>query len=172
MKVPASLFSCVLALTLAACFGEARSSAAGTVGLRSSHASGDSGTAPGSSPSASVGPLEVIPVDTLLAERSARDGQIVGVDGDVLAGEGFAQLCLFLDVAPEVHCDPHIVLTGLIPAETLASLEFFSARNLWYGYVTVVGRFHASGADGRPTVEIHQIQVPQGAFPGHLDARA
>ena len=170
---PASLLVTYLfALTLAACSGVARTPAAGTGGLPSSLASGDPGTSPGPSTSASVGPLEVMPVDTLLAEAGARDGQIVAVDGDVLADQGSARLCLFLDVAPEVRCDPHIGLTGTIPADTLASLEFFRARSLWYGYVTVVGRFHASGADGRPTVEIHQIQVPQGAFPGHLDARA
>lgn len=170
---PASLlFTCVLALTLAACSWVARSPAAGTVGLPSSIASGDPGTSSGSAASASVGPLEVIPVDTLLAEASARDGQIVAVDGDVLADQESAQLCLFLDVAPEVHCDPHIGLTGTIPAETMASLEYFRARNLWYGYVTVIGRFDASGADGQPTVEIHQIHVPRAAFPRHLDARA
>lgn len=155
---------CVLALTLAACSGVARSPAAGTLGLPSSPASGAPSASSGAATSPSA-PLEVIPVDTLLAEASARDGQIVAVDGDVLADRETAHLCLFLDVAPEIHCDPRIALTGTIPAETLASLEFYRARNLWFGYVTVVGTFHASGADGQPTIVIHEIYLTPSGVP-------
>jgi hypothetical protein len=163
--VPLSLVSGLLAVTLAACAGVASSPAAGTLALPSSLASGASSPSSGSASSPSGGSREVIPVDELLAEASAHDGQIVAVDGDVLADRGSAHLCSFLDVAPEIHCDPRIRLTGTIPADTLASLEFYPARNLWYGYVVVIGTFDASGADGQPTVEIHEIFLTPSGVP-------
>lgn len=104
-------------------------------------------------------PREVIGVDTVLAEATARDGQVVAVDGDFLADQGSAQLCSFLVVSPELRCDGRIGLTGTVPAETLATLEFFRARGLWHGYVTVIGTFRASGADGQPTIEIDEIYL-------------
>jgi len=155
--VAASVVVGVLALTLAACSGATTSPSAASPALDSSPTNRSPGASSDSAPAPTVGLLGDTTVDTLLAEATARDGQIVAVSGSFVADEGSAQLCVDLEVSPEQRCDGRIGLTGAVPAETLASLEFYRARNLWHGYVTVVGTFRASGADGQPTIEIDEI---------------
>jgi hypothetical protein len=35
-------------------------------------------------------------------------------------------------------------------------------KKMWWGYVTVTGTFRASGADGRPVIELGEVSLVEG----------
>ena len=117
-------------------------------------------------PSAPSGdPAAAIDVDALLADATARDGQTVRVTGNFLADEGSAQLCALLMESYPPQCGGGVRLTGEVPADTLAALDTTKEpdlKKMWWGFVTVTGTFHASGDDGRPTLEIETIALQEG----------
>ena len=129
--------------------------------LDSSPASQPPGSPSASTPASTTGFLGDTTVDELLAEAATLDGRVVAVSGSFVADEGSAQLCSDMVVAPESEqrCDGRIGLTGTIPAETLATFDTTRPplRKLWYGYVTVIGTFRASGPAGEPIIEIDRI---------------
>jgi hypothetical protein len=119
---------------------------------------------PSSVPSASA-PSAAIDVDALLADAIAKDGQTVRVTGNFLADAGQAQLCALLMESYPPQCGGGLRLTGPVPADTLAALETTKEPNLkkmWWGYVTVTGTFRATGDDGRPTLEIADVELVEG----------
>ena len=121
---------------------------------------------PPTAPSAPGGdPPAAIDVDALLADATARDGQTVRVTGNFLADEGSAQLCALLMESYPPQCGGGVRLTGEVPADVLDALETTSEpdlKKMWWGFVTVTGTFRASGADGRPTLEIQQVELQEG----------
>jgi hypothetical protein len=107
-------------------------------------------------------PAAIIDVDALLADAGAQDGQTVRVTGNFLADAGSAQLCAVLMESYPPQCGGGLRLTGSVPADTLAALETTKEpdlKKMWWGYVTVTGTFHATGDDGRPTLQITDIQL-------------
>lgn len=110
-------------------------------------------------------PGATIDVDALLAAAAAKDGQVVRVTGNFLADEGSAQLCALLMESYPPQCGGGVRLTGEVPADTLAALETTTEpdlKKMWWGYVTVTGTFRASGADGRPVIELGEISLVEG----------
>lgn len=138
----------ILSIVLTACAGPA---AAPSSGPPTSGQTSDPGAA--------------IDVDALLATAAAKDGQVVRVTGNFLADEGSAQLCALLMESYPPQCGAGVRLTGEVPADTLAALDTTSesdVKKMWWGYVTVTGTFHASGADGRPVIELGEISLVEG----------
>lgn len=114
---------------------------------------------PGSNPGAAID------VDALLADAAAHDGQVVRVTGNFLADEGSAQLCALLMESYPPQCGGGVRLTGEVPGDTLAALDTTKEpdiKKVWWGYVTVTGTFRASGADGRPVIELGEISLVEG----------
>jgi len=122
--------------------------------------SGAPSTSATTGPSSDPGPA--IDVDALLAAAAAKDGQVVRVTGNFLADEGSAQLCALLMESYPPQCGGGVRLTGEVPADTLAALDTTTEpdlKKMWWGYVTVTGTFRASGADGRPVIELGEISL-------------
>lgn len=145
----------VLTLILAACSGAAASPPASPLPAAPS----------ASAPAPSADPGAAIDVDALLAGAAAKDGQTVRVTGNFLADAGSAQLCAVLMESYPPQCGGGLRLTGAVPADTLAALETTNDPNLkkmWWGYVTITGTFRAAGDDGRPTLEIADIELVEG----------
>jgi len=155
-RLAAIWFAAVLTLTLAACAGGAIPPASQAPGSQAP-------TAPSASaPAPSVDPGAAIDVDALLAAAASKDGQVVRVTGNVLADETSAQLCALLMESYPPQCGGGVRLSGTVPAETLDALTTTTEpdlKKMWWGYVTVTGTFHASGEDGRPTLEIGDIEL-------------
>ena len=129
--------------------------------------SGPVATPPSVSPTSgpSSDPGAAIDVDALLAAAAAKDGQVVRVTGNFLADEGSAQLCSVLMESYPPQCGGGVRLTGEVPGDTLATLETTKEpdlKKMWWGYVTVTGTFRASGADGRPVIELGEISLVEG----------
>jgi len=138
----------ILSIVLTACAGPAAAPSSGP---------------PTSGPTSDPG--AAIDVDALLAAAAAKDGQVVRVTGNFLADEGSAQLCAVLMESYPPQCGGGVRLTGEVPADTLAALDTTSEpdlKKMWWGYVTVTGTFHASGADGRPVIELGEISLVEG----------
>ena len=113
----------------------------------------------------STGPGAAIDVDALLAGAAARDGQVVRVTGNFLADEGSAQLCSVLMESYPPQCGGGVRVTGKVPGDTLAALDTTTEpdlKKMWWGFVTVTGTFRASGADGRPVIELGEISLVEG----------
>jgi hypothetical protein len=143
-----------LALLLAACSGPAASPPASPVPAAPS----------ASAPATSGDPGAAIDVDALIANAAALDGQTVRVTGNFLADAESAQLCALLMESYPPQCGGGLRLTGAVPADTLAALDTTTEpdlKKMWWGYVTVTGTFHVAGDDGRPTLEITDIQLVQ-----------
>ncbi len=141
----------VLAFVLAACAGAAASPPTTQAPASPAAPSAPGGDAPAA-----------IDVDALLAAAAANDGKIVRVTGNFLADEGTAQLCALLMESYPPQCGGGVRLTGQVPADTLAALDTTTEpdlKKMWWGSVTVTGTFHASGDDGRPTLEIETIDL-------------
>ena len=141
----------VLSIMVTACAGPAAAPSGGP-------------TAPATAgPSSDPGPA--IDVDALLAAAAAKDGQVVRVTGNFLADEGSAQLCAVLMESYPPQCGGGVRLTGEVPGDTLALLDTTTEpdlKKMWWGYVTVTGTFRASGADGRPVIELGEISLVEG----------
>jgi len=156
-RLAATSLAVVIGLMLAACTGAAAPSAS---------TPSASGTPPAPSASApGSGPAAAIDVDTLLAAAGANDGQTVRVTGNFLADETSAQLCAVLMESYPPQCGGGVRLTGPVPADTLAALDTTKEpdlKRMWWGYVTVTGMFHASGDDGRPSLDIQSIDLVEG----------
>lgn len=138
----------VLSILVTACAGPA-----------AAPSSGPPTSGPSSDPGAAVD------VDALLTAAAAKDGQVVRVTGNFLADEGSAQLCSVLMESYPPQCGGGIRLTGEVPGDTLAALETTKEpdlKKMWWGYVTVTGTFRASGADGRPVIELGEISLVEG----------
>jgi hypothetical protein len=153
--LPATLLLSLAMLVLAACAGSAASPSASQA---------PSSPAPsGAAPSDDPGPA--IDIDTLLAAAAANDGKLVRVTGNFLADEGTAQLCaVFMESYPP-QCGNGVRLTGEVPADTLAALTTTTEpgiKKMWWGYVTLTGTFRASGADGKPAIEIAEFVLVEG----------
>lgn len=118
------------------------------------------------SPSAGVDPGPAVLIDDLLADPGAKDGQLVRVTGNFLADPTLARLCgLFMESYPPQCGGGSIRILGEVPADTLAILTTTTEPNLakaWWGYVAVVGTFHAQGGDGTPTIELGEIELVEG----------
>jgi hypothetical protein len=145
----------VLTLTLAACSGAAASPPSSPLPAAPS----------ASAPAPSADPGAAIDVDALLAAAAAKDGQTVRVTGNFLADAGSAQLCAVLMESYPPQCGGGLRLTGTVPADTLAALETTKEpdlKKMWWGYVTVTGTFRVAGDDGRPTLEIADIELVEG----------
>jgi hypothetical protein len=113
----------------------------------------------------STDPGAAIDVDALLAAAAAKDGQVVRVTGNFLADEGSAQLCSVLMESYPPQCGGGVRLTGEVPGDTLAMLDTTKEpdlKKMWWGYVTVTGTFRASGADGRPVIELGEVSLVEG----------
>jgi len=154
-RLAAIWFAGLLTLTLAACAGAAASPPATPVPAAPS----------ASVPPSSEDPGAAIDVDALLGDAAGKDGQAVRVTGNFLADEGSAQLCALLMESYPPQCGGGVRLTGNVPADTLDALTTTTEpglKKMWWGYVTVTGTFHASGADGRPTLEIADIELVEG----------
>lgn len=116
-------------------------------------------------PSASADPGAAIDVDALLGDPAAMDGQTVRVRGNFLADEQSAQLCAVLLESYPPQCGGGIRVTGVVPSDALNRLSTTSEpglKKMWWGYVTLVGTFRATGADGRPTIELGEIDLNAG----------
>lgn len=138
----------VLSILVTACAGPA-----------AAPSSGPPTSGPSSDPGAAVD------VDALLTAAAAKDGQVVRVTGNFLADEGSAQLCSVLMESYPPQYGGGIRLTGEVPGDTLAALETTKEpdlKKMWWGYVTVTGTFRASGADGRPVIELGEISLVEG----------
>ena len=110
-------------------------------------------------------PGAAIDVDALLAAAAAKDGQTVRVTGNFLADEGSAQLCALLMESYPPQCGGGVRLTGEVPGDVLALLDTTTEpdlKKMWWGFVTVTGTFRASGADGRPVIELGEISLVEG----------
>jgi hypothetical protein len=110
-------------------------------------------------------PGAAIDVDALLAAAAAKDGQTVRVTGNFLADEGSAQLCALLMESYPPQCGGGVRLTGEVPGDILALLDTTKEpdlKKMWWGFVTVTGTFRASGADGRPVIELGEISLVEG----------
>jgi hypothetical protein len=145
----------VLTLILAACSGAAASPPSSPLPAAPS----------ASAPAISAAPGAAIDVEALLRDVAAKDGQTVRVTGNFLADAGSAQLCAVLMESYPPQCGGGLRLTGAVPADTLAALETTrepDLKKMWWGYVTVTGTFHAAGDDGRPTLEIADIELVEG----------
>jgi hypothetical protein len=152
---PALAFGAVLTLVLAACAG------ASSPPTTSSPPAASPSASPSSPPSSDP----AIDVDALLANAAARDGQTVRVTGNFLADADTAELCAVLMESYPPQCGGGVRLTGTVPADTLAALTTTAEpelKKMWWGYVTVTGTFHASGPDGRPSLEIADIELVPG----------
>jgi hypothetical protein len=117
------------------------------------------------SPSVSADPGPAIDVDALLSDAAAKDGQTVRVSGNFLADEQSAQLCAVLLESYPPQCGGGVRVTGVVPSAALAQLSTTSEpdlKKMWWGFVTLVGTFRATGADGRPTIELGEISLKAG----------
>jgi hypothetical protein len=154
-RLATTWFAAVLTLTLVGCSGAAASPPASPAPAAPS----------ASAPAASADPGAAIDVAALLANAAAQDGQTVRVTGNFLADAGAAQLCaVFMESYPP-QCGGGLRLTGPVPSDTLAMLETTKEpdlKKMWWGYVTVTGTFHATGDDGRPTLEITNVELVEG----------
>ena len=122
-------------------------------------------SAPAATPGPSADPGAAIDVDTLLNQAAARDGQAVRVTGNFLADETTAQLCALLMESYPPQCGGGVRLLGEVPADTLAALTTTTEPNLkkmWWGYVTLTGTFRAASDDGKPAIEITDIDLVEG----------
>jgi hypothetical protein len=138
----------ILSIMVTACAGPA-----------AAPSSGPATSGPTSDPGAAVD------VDALLAAAAANDGKVVRVTGNFLADEGSAQLCAVLMESYPPQCGGGVRLTGEVPGDTLAALDTTTEpdlKKMWWGYVTVTGTFRASGADGRPVIELGEISLVEG----------
>ena len=143
----------ILAIVVTACAG------AGASAPPSPAPTAPSASGQGSDPGAAID------VDTLLAGAAAKDGQVVRVTGNFLADEGSAQLCAVLMESYPPQCGGGVRLTGEVPADSLSALDTTKEpdlKKMWWGYVTVTGTFRASGADGRPVIELIDISLVEG----------
>ncbi len=138
----------ILAILVTACAGPA-----------AAPSSGPATSGPTSDPGAAVD------VDALLGSAAANDGKLVRVTGNFLADVGSAQLCAVLMESYPPQCGGGVRLTGEVPGDTLALLDTTTEpdlKKMWWGYVTVTGTFRASGADGRPVIELGEISLVEG----------
>jgi len=122
-------------------------------------------SAPPSAPPASTPPSAppvAIDTDALVADPSL-DGKLVRVAGFFLATDKGAALCsMVLESYPPQCGGGTVRITGEVPADVMAALDTTSEPGLTkatWGQVEVVGTYRASGADGRPTIEITGITV-------------
>ncbi len=119
-------------------------------------------TAP-SAPAPSTGGGALIDTDALMAAAADRDGQVVRVAGFFLATGDTAQLCsIVMESYPPQCGGATIRLTGQVPADVLDGLDRTTEPGLTqatWGWVNVTGTFRASGSDGRPVLEIAQVEL-------------
>jgi len=151
-RLAAISFAGLMALTLGACAGAAASPPSSQAPAPPSAAA----------PPSSADPGAAIDVDALLRDASAKDGQVVRVTGNFLADANLARLCGVLMESYPPQCGGGLRLTGNVPAETLDALTTTTEpglKKMWWGYVTVTGTFHVSGADGLPSLEIADIEM-------------
>jgi hypothetical protein len=110
-------------------------------------------------------PGAAIDVQTLLGDAATRDGQAVRVSGNFLADETTAQLCQVLMESYPPQCGGGVRVTGPVPGETLARFTTTTEpglKKMWWGSVTITGTFHATGADGKPSIELGEIILVEG----------
>jgi hypothetical protein len=146
--MPALWLVAIVSLLVMACAGPA-----------AAPSSGPATSGPSSDPGAAID------VDALLAAAAAKDGQVVRVTGNFLADEGSAQLCAVLMESYPPQCGGGVQLTGEVPGDILAALDSTKEpdlKKMWWGFVTVTGTFRASGADGRPVIELGEISLVEG----------
>lgn len=101
-----------------------------------------------------------VDVETLLRDTASKDWQTVRVTGNFLADAGSAQLCQVLMESYPPQCGGGVRVTGTVPADTLARLTTTTEpglKKMWWGFATITGTFHATGADGLPSIEISEI---------------
>jgi hypothetical protein len=143
----------LLTLVVAACGG----------GMASPPASPAPSAPSASAPAPSADPGAAIDTNALMAAAADKDGQAVRVTGFFLASGDTAQLCsVVLESYPPQCGGSAIRLTGAVPADVLAGLDKTSEPGLaqaTWGWVIVTGTFRASGSDGRPVIEIAQIEL-------------
>jgi hypothetical protein len=153
-RTTAPALAIALAVFLAAC--------AGSSPPQASDAPKSSDSPPVASPP-STDPGPAIDTDALVAAAAAKDGQTVRVTGFFLAADGQAWLCSVVLESYPPQCGGGIVrLTGEVPADVMAALDSTTEPGLaqaTWGWVVVNGTFHASGADGSPTVDIGEIST-------------
>ena len=123
----------------------------------------DLGSGARSAPATSTEPGALIDTDALLAAAPGMDGQPVRVSGFFLATGDSAQLCSVVMESYPPQCGGSTLrLTGQIPADVLDGLDKTTEPGLnqaTWGWVNVTGTFRASGSDGRPVIEISQIEL-------------
>ncbi len=137
------------------------------IGCGSAVASAPPSLAPGSPPASSTGPsadpLALIDTDALMAAAADRDGEAVRVAGFFLATGDSAQLCSVVMESYPPQCGGFTIrLTGQVSADVLDGLDKTTEPGLnqaTWGWVVVTGTFRASGSDGRPVIEIAQIEL-------------
>ena len=116
-----------------------------------------SANTPSPAPSA---PAAAITVDALMADAAALDGQLIRVQGYLLANDAGASMCSLLLESYPPQCGGGVGVTGEIPADVAAGLDKTTepglARAMW-GWVEVVGTLDASG--GAPTIDLSEIRL-------------
>ena len=119
---------------------------------------------PSAAPSQAVDPGPAIAIDDLVANSTATDGQAVRVTGNFFADpQTGARLCgVMLESYPPQCGGAAVRLVGEVPAAFIAQLDTTTEPGLakaWWGYVTVVGTYHAAGADGKPAIQFGTIAI-------------
>jgi len=98
-----------------------------------------------------------------MAAAADMDGQVVRVAGFFLATGDTAQLCSVVMESYPPQCGGSTIrLTGQVPADVLDGLDRTTEPGLTqatWGWVNVTGTFRASGSDGRPILEIAQVEL-------------
>ena len=116
-----------------------------------------SANTPSPAPSA---PAAAITVDALMADAAALDGQLIRVQGYLLANDAGASMCSLLLESYPPQCGGGVGVTGEIPADVAAGLDKTTepglARAMW-GWVEVVGTLDAFG--GAPTIDLSEIRL-------------
>lgn len=110
---------------------------------------------PTTGPGASKDSAKAVTIDVLLKNVAARDGRSVRLTGNLIADATNARLCeVMLESYPPQCGGGSIRLTGAIAAATLARLTTTTEPGLakeWWGFVVIIGTFHANGVDGGPS---------------------
>jgi hypothetical protein len=115
-------------------------------------------------PSQAADPGPAIAIDDLVADSTGKDGQLVRVTGNFFADQQTgARLCgVMLESYPPQCGGGAVRLVGEVPAAFVAQLDTTTEPGLakaWWGYVTVVGTYHAAGADGKPAIQLGTIAL-------------
>jgi hypothetical protein len=123
-----------------------------------------SGVPPSAAPSQAADPGPAIAIDDLLADSTGKDGQRVRVTGNFFGDPTTgARLCgVMLESYPPQCGGGTVRLVGEVPAAFIAQLDTTTEPGLakaWWGYVTVVGTYHAAGADGKPAIQLDSIAI-------------